>query len=80
MFYLISGVFFQQKEWLIPSFGSDLMIASGLLRTTYIGAIGPSEENKDGLAGAMYDRSGDSQLSEITMTESEFAFIKQYAT
>jgi hypothetical protein len=49
-----------------------------MCRFMYAGGFGPSRNDPDILAGNMTDQAGESELSDIRLTEAELSFTKKY--
>lgn len=79
--FLIQGVFFQEQEFFQPMMVSgDGMVAgirSHLIYDMFGGVIFRDPKTQE-LSGGMTDHYGESVLSNISMTETRFSFVKQY--
>jgi hypothetical protein len=76
------GFWFQVRSGLGIAFdrtGAVPVWQSAMCRFMFAGGFGPSQDNPEVLAGNMSDPAGDSGLSDITLTDTEFTFTKRYA-
>ena len=81
MFYLIQGFFFQNMQWLDVSHKTgeaQAVICSSLVRNMFMGAVGPDPENEMRNIGVMDDLYGESQLTDVQITDSSLSFTKTY--
>lgn len=83
MAHLIQGVFFQQNQWLDlaerPRFGTCVVINKGVCRFVYAGVIWRDNAKALGpLVGSITDHFGESELSNVSVTEQGIEFVKRY--
>ncbi|MEK7212494.1 MAG: hypothetical protein AAB686_02365 [Patescibacteria group bacterium] len=83
MRHLVIGVFFRKRDswWLgAPTTTPWLAASVATLRNSmFYGVIGPVEGKANALAGNMKDHLGESTLSDVQVSETEFRFTKRYA-
>ncbi len=80
--YLIQGVFFQNQQWLgtrmVPIEGMVAVIEKGLLYSMFTGTIYEDSRNPGQLTGGLVDHYGNSDLSDVELTDTELRFTKKY--
>lgn len=79
--YMVQGFFFQEGESLgiamKPIEGAVAVIRRGMARSMFSGLIW-QDDFLDELTGEMSDPFGSSALEDVTLTDSEFTFVKKY--
>lgn len=79
--YLIQGFFFQRRGLVGIRHtieGAIAVIQQGLVRDQFAGVLFPSDQDPEEYNGLMSDRIGESELSDVVITEDEFSFTKKY--
>lgn len=78
--FLIHGVFFEDGSWpeldVKPQEGVVAMFCQGLCDHMFSGVL---ERNPEGiLRGVTYDAFGEAELTDVSLSETEFRFVREY--
>ncbi len=81
--YTIHGFFFQKNDMPFVAYfdkvdNGNIMIFSVLVRSIFVGAIGPDPEDEGRLVGFMSDHYGEAELVDVKVDEKQLSFTKYY--
>jgi hypothetical protein len=81
LIHLITGIWFQVRSGLSIAFdrtGAVPVWQTAMCHFMFTGGFGPSHNDRNILTGNMTDPAGESELSDIKLTETELSFTKKY--